>query len=81
MQIRTSANEEKLFNLIAQSDSLLNVSLAKDSREIAMASKEDSSAMKIIALLTTFFLPGTFMAVRSPLLQPSPNKAHISTLS
>ena len=46
-----------------------------------MASKEDSSAMKIIALLTTFFLPGTFMAVRSPLLQPSPNKAHISTLS
>lgn len=54
----------KLFNLIAQSDSLINVSLAKDSREMAVASKQDSSAMKIIALLTTFFLPGTFIAVR-----------------
>ncbi|KAL6858458.1 hypothetical protein J3F83DRAFT_750866 [Trichoderma novae-zelandiae] len=51
-----------LFNLIAQSDNLINVGLAKDSREMAVASKQDSSAMKIIALLTTFFLPGTFIA-------------------
>lgn len=54
---------KKLFNLIAQVDSLINVSLAQDSREMAVSSKQDSSAMKIIALLTTFFLPGTFIAV------------------
>ncbi|KAJ4148056.1 hypothetical protein LMH87_002544 [Akanthomyces muscarius] len=48
----------QLFNLIAQADSLVNISLAKESREAAVASKQDSSAMKIIALLTTFFLPG-----------------------
>jgi hypothetical protein len=37
--------------------------LAKDSKELAAASKQDSSAMKIIAVLTTLFLPGTFVAV------------------
>ncbi|KAL7950495.1 hypothetical protein V8C42DRAFT_306679 [Trichoderma barbatum] len=60
---RMESQQTVLFNLIAQSDSLINVSLAKDSREMAVASKQDSSAMKIIALLTTFFLPGTFIAV------------------
>jgi hypothetical protein len=45
-------------------DGMVNIGLAKDSKEIAAASKRDSSAMKIVAVLTTFFLPGTFMAVR-----------------
>jgi Mg2+ and Co2+ transporter CorA len=59
-----------VFNLIAQSDTRINIDLAKDSRELAKdsrelaaASKQDSSAMKIIAVLTTLFLPGTFIAV------------------
>jgi hypothetical protein len=56
-----------VFNLIAQEDTKINISLAKDSREIAAASKQDSSAMKIIAMLTTLFLPGTFMAVSLPI--------------
>ncbi|KAL7960807.1 hypothetical protein V8C34DRAFT_275779 [Trichoderma compactum] len=60
---RMEAQQTVLFNLIAQADSLINVSLAQDSREMAVSSKQDSSAMKIIALLTTFFLPGTFIAV------------------
>ncbi|KAL4783757.1 hypothetical protein BJX76DRAFT_357661 [Aspergillus varians] len=51
-----------LFNLITQNDSLLSTSIAQDSREIAAASKRDSSSMKIIAFLTTFFLPATFVA-------------------
>ncbi|KAL7819818.1 hypothetical protein V8C26DRAFT_29103 [Trichoderma gracile] len=59
---RMEAQQTVLFNLIAQSDNLINVGLAKDSKEMAVASKQDSSAMKIIALLTTFFLPGTFIA-------------------
>jgi len=39
--------------------------MARDSKEVAEASKRDSSAMKIIAVLTTLFLPGTFIAVSS----------------
>lgn len=32
------------------------------SREIARSTKEDSAAMKVIAVMTLFFLPGTFSA-------------------
>jgi hypothetical protein len=46
-------------------DGTVKIELAKDSKEIAAASKRDSSAMKIVAVLTTVFLPGTFMAVSS----------------
>jgi len=63
IQTRLQAQQQVLFNLIAQADTKINISLAKDSREIAAASKQDSSAMKIIAMLTTLFLPGTFVAV------------------
>lgn len=61
---------EQVFNLIAQLDGMVNIGLAKDSKEIAAASKRDSSAMKIVAVLTTFFLPGTFVAVRCRKLIP-----------
>ncbi|PMD17120.1 hypothetical protein NA56DRAFT_544014, partial [Hyaloscypha hepaticicola] len=37
--------------------------ISSQSRDIARESKRDSSAMKAIALLTMFFLPGTFVAV------------------
>ena len=39
--------------------------MARDSKELAEASKRDSSSMKVIAVLTTLFLPGTFIAVSS----------------
>ncbi|KAF8850097.1 hypothetical protein BDZ45DRAFT_603309 [Acephala macrosclerotiorum] len=49
--------------------SLLNFQMAKlsfqvagDQRKIALASKQDSSAMKTIAILGIVFLPGTFLA-------------------
>ena len=62
---------------MAQKDSRTNIELAKSSAAMAMASKEDSavmrqialetkrdsSAMKTVAMLTMFFLPGTFVAV------------------
>lgn len=60
---RLEGQHSTLFNLITQNDSVLSTSIAQDSREIAAASKRDSSSMKIIAFLTTFFLPATFVAV------------------
>jgi hypothetical protein len=58
-----NSNSTQVFSLIAQMDGTVNIELAKDSKEIAAASRRDSSAMKIVAVLTTAFLPGTFMAV------------------
>ncbi|PVH71641.1 hypothetical protein DL98DRAFT_503375 [Cadophora sp. DSE1049] len=59
---RLQAQQNVLFNLIAQEDNVLNVSVARDSKELAVASKRDSSAMKVIAVLTTVFLPGAFIS-------------------
>ena len=33
-------------------------------REISVATKRDSSAMKLLAMITILFLPGTFFGVR-----------------
>ena len=60
---RLRAQQQVLFNLIAQADTKVNIGLAKDSKEIAAASKKDSSTMTIIAVLTTLFLRGTFITV------------------
>ncbi|KAE9376117.1 hypothetical protein N431DRAFT_333189, partial [Stipitochalara longipes BDJ] len=40
----------------------LSARISEQSRDIARESKRDSSAMKAIAVLTMFFLPGTFFA-------------------
>jgi hypothetical protein len=50
---------------VTQQDSEANLALARETKELAAASKQDSSAMKIIAFLTTVFLPGTFVAVHA----------------
>lgn len=52
------------FQSSPQLYNLINIGIARDSKELAEASKRDSSSMKIIAVLTTLFLPGTFIAVR-----------------
>ncbi|KAK4232021.1 hypothetical protein QBC38DRAFT_464135 [Podospora fimiseda] len=59
---RADAQQTVIFNMITQQDSKLNISIASDSKELAAASKRDSSSMKIIAYLTTLFLPATFMS-------------------
>ncbi|KAK0730104.1 hypothetical protein B0H67DRAFT_23833 [Lasiosphaeris hirsuta] len=43
----------------------MNRGIASDSKELAAASKRDSASMKIIAILTTAFLPGTFISALS----------------
>ena len=50
-------------NLIAQQDVNLSVAMAKDSNVIAVATRRDSSVMRIIAILGMVFLPATFTAV------------------
>lgn len=52
----------KVYNLIAQRDAQIGQRLAKDSSQMARASKRDSSAMKALSLLTMLFLPATFCA-------------------
>ncbi|KAF3937068.1 hypothetical protein ABW19_dt0203351 [Dactylella cylindrospora] len=59
---RMQVQRDVLFNLIAQDENTLNMSIAADSKQLAEASKRDSSAMKILAILTTVFLPATFVA-------------------
>ena len=45
-------------------ESHANVSheMAKDSRLIALASHKDSASMKVLSVVTLFFLPGTFVS-------------------
>lgn len=50
--------------------------MARDSKELAAASKRDSSAMKVIAVLTALFLPGTCIAVS---VEGAPRKGVLSS--
>ncbi|TQV99979.1 Mg2+ transporter protein, CorA-like/Zinc transport protein ZntB [Cordyceps javanica] len=52
----------QLYNIMSQREARLNLEIAGEQRRIAHASKRDSTAMKMISLLGTLFLPGTFLA-------------------
>lgn len=74
---RLTVQLSQIYHLMAQKASRTNLEVAKSSavvaksakedsavmRQIALETKRDSSAMKTIAMLTMFFLPGTFVAV------------------
>ena len=53
----------KLYTIIAQKESRLNLLMAAEQRKLAHASKRDSSTMKTISLLGSIFLPGAYLAV------------------
>ena len=55
---------------MTQKDAKTNIALVESSAAIAKAAKADSSAMKTIAVLGMFFLPGAFVAVsfQNPIL-------------
>lgn len=63
IQNRITLQLNVVYSLVAQRDSRSNLDVAKNSASIARTSKRDSSAMKAIAVITAFFLPGTFIAV------------------
>lgn len=48
------------FHLVAQTNASINLAVAQDTKTIAAASKHDSSSMKMLAAVTTIFLPGAF---------------------
>ena len=52
----------QFYNLMQNHDSTTNIKIASASANIAQESKRDSAAMKTIAVLTTVFLPATFVA-------------------
>lgn len=53
-----------IFNLIAQQDQNTSIGIARDSTLLTAESKRDSTSMKVIAMVTMIYLPGTFVAVR-----------------
>lgn len=52
-----------MSNILMHQDNYTNKILAEASLAQAKAAKEDSSAMMILALLGTIFLPATFTSV------------------
>jgi hypothetical protein len=60
-QASLAANQASLDENKSQAD------LAANTKKLTEALAKDSSSMKIIAILTALFLPGTFMAVSSSL--------------
>ncbi|CAA7262137.1 unnamed protein product [Cyclocybe aegerita] len=50
------------FNLANQIDTRTNLQIAKLTSEISVATQRDSSSMITVAIVTMFFLPGTFLS-------------------
>ena len=65
---------QQTYCLIAQKESRQNLIIARassriadDSRKVAIWTRRDSTDMRIITVITMLFLPGTFVAVCTPL--------------
>ncbi|KAK3386843.1 hypothetical protein B0H63DRAFT_430652 [Podospora didyma] len=61
-QQRVQVQVAALGQLIAQQDNAIAFDTARATRSIAASSLQDSSAMKMLALVTMFFMPGSFVA-------------------
>ncbi|KAK3947619.1 hypothetical protein QBC32DRAFT_223763 [Pseudoneurospora amorphoporcata] len=61
-EVRIRDYTSLLATHLSQRDSETNIKAAVASRDLAKVASEDSSAMKSIAILTMFFLPGTFFS-------------------
>lgn len=62
VQQRVQIQIAALFHLIAQQDNAIAFDTASATRSIAASSLQDSSSMKMLALVAMFFLPGSFVA-------------------
>ncbi|KAI0849123.1 hypothetical protein F5Y00DRAFT_269750 [Daldinia vernicosa] len=59
---RAKAQSNVIATLIRRQDAITSHELGKASRDLAAATKKDSSDMKVIAIMTMAFLPATFFA-------------------
>ncbi|KAF4624366.1 hypothetical protein G7Y89_g13803 [Cudoniella acicularis] len=59
---RTQTQLAVVYQYMTQKEAIVNSKIAYTSATITTKSKKDGSAMKAIAVLTMFFLPGTFLA-------------------
>ncbi|CAF9910965.1 MAG: hypothetical protein HETSPECPRED_010250 [Heterodermia speciosa] len=57
---RAARQVAAIFHLVAQANASINLAVAQDTKTIAAASKHDSSSIKMLAAVTTVFLPGAF---------------------
>jgi hypothetical protein len=62
VQQRVQVQIAALFHLIAQQDNSIAFETASSTRSIAHSSQQDSSSMKMLALVAMFFLPPSFVA-------------------
>ena len=62
LQSRLMLQLSVLQSFIAQTDSQYSLMLSEQSAWLAQLSSRDSTSMKILAFITTLFLPGTFVA-------------------
>ena len=53
-----------MYSILAQIDNAIGIKNAEASKRIAEASKSDSTAVRIISVVTMVFLPATFTEVR-----------------
>ncbi|KAH7416743.1 hypothetical protein BKA64DRAFT_655996 [Cadophora sp. MPI-SDFR-AT-0126] len=60
--VRVATLIQVVYQFMTQKDAKINIALVESSAAIAKAAKADSSAMKTIAVLGMFFLPGAFVA-------------------
>uniref|UniRef100_A0A8H8CIB0 Uncharacterized protein n=1 Tax=Psilocybe cubensis TaxID=181762 RepID=A0A8H8CIB0_PSICU len=59
---RTGIRINLFFNIATQTDSKINLDIARLTSKIAVSTQRDSSSMITMAAVTMFFLPGTFIS-------------------
>ncbi|KAK3333602.1 hypothetical protein B0T19DRAFT_418555 [Cercophora scortea] len=59
---RLSIQRAALYNIIAQKESKLGLTMAGEQRRLAHAAKRDSTSMKTLSLLGAIFLPASYLA-------------------
>ncbi|PPQ90502.1 hypothetical protein CVT25_014185 [Psilocybe cyanescens] len=59
---RTGIRINLFFNISTQTDSRINLDIARLTSKIAVSTQRDSSSMITMAAVTMFFLPGTFIS-------------------
>ena len=69
----------QIYHLVQGNDVWAAQEMAQDCKLLAVASQQDSSGMKCIAIVTMFFLPGTFVSslMAIPLFDWDATSTHI----